>query len=58
VVKEIPLPIIAIGGIDEGNVREVMETGAAGVAVISAVCCQEDPRGATRRLNEVMKDQK
>jgi len=58
VVREIPLPIIAIGGIDEGNAREVMETGAFGIAVISAVCCHEDPKSAARRLNEVMNDQK
>jgi thiamine-phosphate pyrophosphorylase len=46
VVKEIPLPIIAIGGITQNNILQVMEAGAYGIAVISAVCCQEDPKTA------------
>ena len=50
VVRTIPLPIIAIGGVSAENVAEVMEAGAHGIAVISAVCCQEDPEQATRAL--------
>lgn len=48
--KTIPLPIIAIGGIDAENTPEVMRAGAHGIAVISAVCCQRDPEQATRDL--------
>jgi len=54
VVETIPLPIIAIGGITAENVREVMKAGAYGVAVISAVCCQIDPEGATKALREAL----
>ena len=54
VVQDIPLPIIAIGGIHEGNAAQVMATGAHGIAVISAVCCHEDPEGATKRLHELV----
>jgi len=56
VVKEIPLPIVAIGGITRENAPRVMHTGVHGIAVISAVCCQKDPAEATqclRRLLEV-----
>ncbi|NIO48601.1 MAG: thiamine phosphate synthase [Candidatus Aminicenantes bacterium] len=49
-VEAIPLPIIAIGGINVENAPEVMRAGAWGIAVISAVCCQEDPEQATRAL--------
>jgi thiamine-phosphate pyrophosphorylase len=49
-VEAIPLPIIAIGGISVENTPEVMQAGAQGIAVISAVCCQEDPEQATRAL--------
>jgi thiamine-phosphate pyrophosphorylase len=49
-VEAIPLPIIAIGGISVENTPEIMRTGAQGIAVISAVCCQEDPEEATRAL--------
>lgn len=58
VVETIPLPIIAIGGVTPENVREVMEAGAYGIAVISAVCCQIDPEGATRALREELERSK
>jgi thiamine-phosphate pyrophosphorylase len=54
VVREIPLPIIAIGGITEENIPRVMQTGAYGIAVISAVCCQKDPREAARNLRSLL----
>lgn len=50
VVEMIPLPIIAIGGIDISNTPEVMQTGTHGIAVISAVCCQENPEQAAKAL--------
>jgi thiamine-phosphate pyrophosphorylase len=50
VVEKIPLPIIAIGGINKDNTLLVRETGAYGIAVISAVCCEKDPEEATRCL--------
>jgi len=49
-VDTIPLPIIAIGGISSENTAEVMAAGVKGIAVISAVCCQENPERATRKL--------
>ncbi|MBN1850924.1 MAG: thiamine phosphate synthase [Deltaproteobacteria bacterium] len=52
IVQEIPLPVIAIGGVTVENTPRVMETGAHGIAVISAVCCQDDPEEATRKLSE------
>ena len=54
VVDTIALPIIAIGGISDENVSAVMRAGAYGIAVISAVCCQLDPQGATRALREAL----
>lgn len=50
VIREISLPIIAIGGIEGKNIHDVMAVGAHGIAVISAVCCQEHPEQATRSL--------
>jgi thiamine-phosphate pyrophosphorylase len=54
VAGTIPLPIIAIGGIDAENTGEAIRAGAKGIAVISAVCCQEDPEAATKRLAEAL----
>ncbi len=43
-------PLVAIGGINEGNIDEVMAAGADSVAVISAVLGKEDVKGAVQRL--------
>jgi thiamine-phosphate pyrophosphorylase len=56
VVEAIPLPIIAIGGISAENTRETIRAGAHGIAVISAVCCQEDPERATRALHKALQE--
>ena len=58
VVKKVPVPIIAIGGIHAQNVREVLQAGAYGIAVISAVCCQADPQQATLLLSQAMEREK
>jgi thiamine-phosphate pyrophosphorylase len=52
VVEATDLPVVAIGGIDGVNAREVLEAGAAGVAVVSAVGAAPDPIAATRELVE------
>lgn len=49
---EIPVPLVAIGGINADNAAPVVEAGADAVAVISAVCAAPDPEAATRRLIE------
>lgn len=50
----IPVPVVAIGGITVLNLDEIMEAGAWGGAVISAVCCQEDPESAARALFRIL----
>ncbi len=52
VAMELPLPIIAIGGLHAGNAAQVRKAGARGLAVISAVCCQADPAAAARSLRQ------
>jgi thiamine-phosphate pyrophosphorylase len=47
---DISVPLVAIGGITEANVAEVMGAGADAVAVISAVCSAPDPQAATARF--------
>jgi len=46
----IPVPLVAIGGITETNIGEVIRAGADAVAVISAVCAAPDPAAATARF--------
>jgi thiamine-phosphate diphosphorylase len=44
------LPIVAIGGIHEGNAAQVIEAGADGVAVISALSGADDIVAAAKEL--------
>ena len=44
------LPIVAIGGISERRANAIIKAGASGVAVISAIFGEEDPREAASRL--------
>ena len=46
-----PVPICAIGGLDEERSRAVRATGHCdGIAVVSAICAAEDPEQAARNL--------
>ena len=47
-------PLVAIGGINESNVSEVVKAGADCIAVISAICAVPDPEAATRRINDII----
>ena len=50
--KAVSLPIVAIGGIDAGNARDVIDAGADAVAVISAVLGAKDIEKAARKIAE------
>lgn len=44
------IPVFALGGIKLNNVRQVIEAGVHGVAMISAILAAENPREETRKL--------
>jgi thiamine-phosphate pyrophosphorylase len=48
--KAVTLPVIAIGGINSGNLDEVLKAGADGVAVISAILSAPDPYDTAREM--------
>lgn len=50
VTAAVTLPVLAIGGVTAARVPEVMDAGAAGIAVISAVLASPDPRAAASEL--------
>lgn len=47
-------PVVAIGGLNESNIKEVVMAGADCVAVVSAICAADYPEAATRRLNYII----
>ena len=46
----LPVPFVAIGGIERGNAAAIIAAGAAGIAVVSAICAAPDPRAAAAAL--------
>lgn len=52
--RVVDLPIVAIGGINKNNLRDVMKAGAVSAAVISAVMGAGDVEGATRQLVKII----
>ncbi|MGH9093660.1 MAG: thiamine phosphate synthase [Acidimicrobiales bacterium] len=50
VCRAVSLPVVAIGGVTPANAAACRAAGAAGVAVVSAICGQPDPAAATRAV--------
>jgi len=48
------VPIVAIGGINRGNLEHVMEAGADCIAVISAIMAQKDIKAASKELKTMI----
>lgn len=53
IIKAAPFTTVAIGGINAGNLREVLSAGAVNFAVVRDVCLAPDPYDAIRRLQDV-----
>lgn len=53
--KNVNLPMVAIGGINENNIEKLYGTGIDGVAVVSAIIGKEDIKGAAEILKEKVK---
>ena len=50
ICRAVSIPVIAIGGITEENVRELAGSGICGIAVISAIYAQRDIKKAAENL--------
>jgi len=56
--EEFSLPWFAIGGIQETNVKEVLDAGANGVAVCGTICGSLEPGFATSRIRQVLQSKR
>lgn len=52
VSQRVDYPLVAIGGINIENARSMIEHGADGIAVVSAICASEDPGRSTAELRD------
>jgi len=48
--------LVGIGGINHSNAAQVIEAGALGIAVVSAICSAEDPLASARELRSIIRD--
>jgi thiamine-phosphate pyrophosphorylase len=54
VVKNIDLPLVAIGGIKESNIEEVKRLGAASICLVSEIVGAENIVEKIKKLNEII----
>jgi thiamine-phosphate pyrophosphorylase len=50
IAAAVSIPVVGIGGIHEGNAASVIDAGASGVAVISALIAAEDPQARAAEI--------
>lgn len=53
--RNLPIPTLALGGVDHRNAAAARAAGAHGVAVMGALMRTTDPEGMTRRLVEALR---
>lgn len=53
ICRDVRLPVVAIGGINAKNLRQVIEAGAAGAAVVAAVTEAPDMQAAVAELRSI-----
>lgn len=52
--QAVDIPVVAIGGINRGNIQDVIRAGADSAAVVSAVVAQDDVAAATHELRDLI----
>ena len=53
VVDSIDIPVVAIGGINHDNASELIDTGIAGLSVVSAIMSSDDPKKSSEELLKI-----
>jgi len=52
-VRVIPYPVIGIGGVHDGNLREIHDTGCASASIIAAIVSAANPTKEFQRLQQL-----
>jgi len=55
--RELPVPVLALGGVTAERVAELRAAGAAGVVAISALGAAPDPEAAAREFRRALADE-
>ncbi len=54
ICAEVNVPVVAIGGLKADNLSQLAGTGADGIAVVSAIVGQRNPRAAAQNLHRAL----
>ena len=58
ICQAVDVPVVAIGGINKGNIRDVIRAGADGAAVVSAIMAKPDIKAAAHELKVMVLNEK
>ena len=58
IVKSVDIPVVGIGGITASNAASLLQAGASGIAVISAIMGAKDPEKEAKELYEQIRSTK
>ena len=58
ICQTVDVPVVAIGGINKGNILEVIRAGADGAAVVSAIMAKPDIKAAAHELKVMVLNEK
>ena len=53
IVESINIPVVAIGGINLENAHELIDTGIAGLSVVSAIMSSDNPKKSSEELLKI-----
>lgn len=53
IIRDILVPVVAIGGITEGNLYEVKKTGAAAACIVSDISLSKAPENKVKKLAKI-----
>jgi thiamine-phosphate pyrophosphorylase len=56
IVENTSLPVVAIGGINQENVKQLNDTGIDGIAVVSAILSSSNPKQAAEMLKSARQE--
>lgn len=56
IINNIPLPIVAIGGINKENIEKLRDINLAGVALVSAIISQKDVKNSAKNIKKIYKN--
>lgn len=54
-IRAVSVPVVAIGGLKHSHIEAIFQSGANGIAVVSAICGEADPERAARALFQTIR---